>query len=125
MIAYVVLLKCRKTLLFQLMHSFRYPVSNAILIIPLSVVRWVQLTGSRPIRTGGSIAAQTIFDLNGLVNVLLLVYLRPGLFQGGEPIIAGEGAGVAKGAGDDIGMESTRTQNESSSVLDRQEVGPV
>jgi hypothetical protein len=89
-----------------------------MLIIPLSIVRWIQLTGSRPIRTRDSIAVATVFDLNGLVNVLILVYLRPGLFQG-ESIIARDGARVANGNG--IRMESIHTQDGSieSSVLDR------
>jgi len=91
-----------------------YPLSNAILIIPLSIVRWIQLTGSRPIRTRDSIAVATVFDLNGLVNALLLIYFRPNLFQGGEPNDVGGGGGG-------IGMQSVCTQDESSSVP---EMGP-
>jgi hypothetical protein len=115
MIAYVVLAETSKDIILKKsMLSSRYPVSNAILIVPLSIVRWVQLNRSRPIRTRDSIAVATVFDLNGLVNVLLMIYLRPNLFRG-EPHTAR--GGVANGNG--VHMESIRTQDESSSVLDR------
>jgi len=108
---------------FMIYPMIAYPLSNAILIVPLSIVRWIQLTGSRPIRSRDSIAVVALFDLNGLVNVLLLVYLRPGLFRGGEPNAAGEeepnavegeepdvvGDGVANG--DRMSMGSVRTQD--------------
>jgi len=127
-----------------------YPVSNAFLIIPLSIVRWNQLTGSKPIRTGGSIAAQTIFDLNGFVNVMLLVFYRPGLFKvpveeptqiehppqtppgPSPPTASGPLPTTAPGdfpltptASGSSPARRVRTRNESDSVLDRSEAGSI
>jgi len=60
--------------------TIAYPLSNAILIIPLSIVRWIQNAGrSDLITSSDSIAVVAIFDLSGLFNVLLFFLTRPTL----------------------------------------------
>jgi hypothetical protein len=62
-----------------LTHYFSYPLSNAILITPLSIVRWIQNAGSHHISSTDSSAVVAVFDLSGLVNVLLFLVIRPNL----------------------------------------------
>jgi len=60
--------------------TIAYPLSNAILIIPLSIVRWIQNAGGSDLITSAdSVAVAAIFDLSGLVNILLFFLTRPTL----------------------------------------------
>jgi len=59
-----------------------YPVVYSILVLPLSVVRWVQFVEERggkssDIAPSATIAAVSIFGLSGAMNVVLLVVTRP------------------------------------------------
>jgi hypothetical protein len=57
---------------------FSYPLSNAILIGPLSIVRWMQNTGSN-ISSEEGLDVGAVFALSGVTNVLLFLLIRPNL----------------------------------------------
>ena len=73
-----------------------YPVSFVGLVLPLSIVRWIQfvLQAHQPapdpnnvhqtVSAISVIIAQTIFALSGVVNVTLLFFTRPGILLLGE-----------------------------------------
>ena len=61
-----------------------YPLSNAILVVPLSVVRWIENTGPNHITSTDTLAAAIIFSFSGVTNVLLLLYIRPNLLLFGR-----------------------------------------
>jgi len=61
-----------------------YPLSNAILVVPLSVVRWIENTGPNDITSTDTLAAAIIFSFSGVTNVLLLLYIRPNLLLFGR-----------------------------------------
>jgi len=61
--------------ILTLLYFFRYPVAYTILVLPLSVVRWINFkTDSIPF--GALFAVSTIFQLTGLVNVILFLGFR-------------------------------------------------
>ena len=66
------------------MLSSSYPASNAILIVPLSIVRWIQNTGSNVITSTDSTAVVIVFAFSGITNVLLLLYIRGNLLLFGR-----------------------------------------
>jgi hypothetical protein len=55
----------------------RYPVTFAILVLPLSVVRFYGFHHTVP--SWGEFFVKTIFNLNGLVDVILFFTTRQGL----------------------------------------------
>jgi len=59
--------------------TIAYPLSNAILIAPLSIVRWMQNAGTYPITSTYSLAVAAVFELSGVINVLLFLFIRPNL----------------------------------------------
>jgi hypothetical protein len=65
-------------------YHLSYPLSNVILIAPLSIVRWIELAGSAEISSVASIAVGIVFGFDGLVNVLLILYCRPNLLLFGR-----------------------------------------
>jgi hypothetical protein len=58
---------------------FSYPLSNAILLAPLSIIRWMENAGSNFITSEESLAVGAVFGLSGLTNVLLFLLIRPNL----------------------------------------------
>lgn len=84
-----------------------YPLSNAALIIPLSVVRWVELAGgSHHITPTDRIVVAIIFSLSGVTNVLLLLYIRPNLLLLGRDQILCKHCGAVAEPRGSIGMVS-------------------
>ena len=76
-------------------ENARYPVCYVGLILPLSIVRWIQfvLQAHQPMDPNNVrqtvsaipvIIVQTIFALSGVVNVTLLFFTRPGILLLGE-----------------------------------------
>ena len=73
-----------------------YPVCYVGLILPLSIIRWIQfvLQTHQPapdpnnvhqfVSAAPVIIVQTIFALSGIVNVTLLFFTRPGILLLGE-----------------------------------------
>jgi hypothetical protein len=55
--------------------SFSYPLCNAVLIAPLSIVHWMQNAGSDLITLEESLAIGAIFGLSSITNVLLSPHL--------------------------------------------------
>src|SRR5947209_4380871 len=53
----------------------RYPVVFSILVIPLSVVRWIQFSqdsrGGSHMPSGATLSVETIFNLSGFVDVVV------------------------------------------------------
>jgi hypothetical protein len=71
---------------------FSYPLVYAILVAPLSVIRWIgfyqENTGNRTnrISPAATITAVTIFGLSGMLNVLLLFFTRGNTFLFGRDL---------------------------------------
>jgi len=68
-----------------------YPASYSLLILPLSIVRWIGFTqGAAP--SAATFAVISLYGLSGAVNVSLLLYTRPNsvLFGGVESTIQDE-----------------------------------
>ncbi|EIN11602.1 hypothetical protein PUNSTDRAFT_61801 [Punctularia strigosozonata HHB-11173 SS5] len=63
------------------MGMLAYPIAYSVIILPMSVVRWITFTSSRSrtVPSAATLAVVTIFGLSGATNVFLLVYARPGL----------------------------------------------
>lgn len=61
--------------------SNRYPIAYSVVILPMSIVRWIMFGSLRSssIPSAATLAVVTLFHLSGAVNVLLLVFARPGL----------------------------------------------
>ncbi|KAG8961758.1 hypothetical protein FRC03_004991 [Tulasnella sp. 419] len=58
-----------------------YPIAYIILILPITVIRWVEQTRdeTNPLPSEPTMFAGVIFSASGLVNVLLYVITRPRL----------------------------------------------
>ncbi|KAJ6629520.1 hypothetical protein B0H10DRAFT_1776278 [Mycena sp. CBHHK59/15] len=75
-----------------------YPVCYCILVLPLSVVRWIGFVQDRGGRTGhtpppATFAVISIYGLSGALNVALLLNTRP------NSILFGDGSGLTPAAG--------------------------
>lgn len=57
-----------------------YPVIYSIIILPLSIVRWITFAaGDKAVKSAGTFAVIFLFGLSGAANVLLLLTTRPNL----------------------------------------------
>jgi hypothetical protein len=65
--------------LTQDLNPFSYPIALSIVGVPLSVTRWLGWA-SIAIPSWAVLLSAFIFDLSGLINVLLFIYTRHGLF---------------------------------------------
>ncbi|EIN11603.1 hypothetical protein PUNSTDRAFT_131762, partial [Punctularia strigosozonata HHB-11173 SS5] len=63
------------------MGLLAYPITYSVVILPMSIVRWIMFGSLRSssIPSAATLAVVTIFHLSGAVNVLLLIFARPGL----------------------------------------------
>jgi len=70
------------------MNLSRYPVVYSVLIIPLSVIRWLGFANEKsganptPAEYTNNLAALAVFGLSGFLNTILLLKTKPqsGLF---------------------------------------------
>ena len=62
--------------ILTLLYFFRYPVAYTILVLPLSIVRWINFQTHVNIPSSALFAVSTIFQLTGLVNVILFLGFR-------------------------------------------------
>ncbi|KAF7376476.1 hypothetical protein MSAN_00063300 [Mycena sanguinolenta] len=78
-----------------------YPVSYCILVLPLSIVRWIAFTQG-PMPSAATFAVISMYGLSGAVNVALLLKTRPNsvLFGGGDA-----------GRDDDVGRAPSLSPN--------------
>jgi hypothetical protein len=69
-------------------------------VLPLSAARWKQFESKQWHNTAMTLVGAAIYDLTGLLNVLLFIYTRQGLlfFDEGRPDCVGE-----DDAGEDAG----------------------
>lgn len=64
-----------------------YPISYTILVLPLSIVRWMTFHPPKNIPDMPFVytaAANTIFGLSGVVSVVLIMFTRPNLLLLGQ-----------------------------------------
>jgi hypothetical protein len=67
------------------LHS--YPIIYSILVLPLSVVRWLQFTNnSIAIGSEATFIVMSLHELSGFLNVLLLMITRPDSILFGKEI---------------------------------------
>ncbi|KAF8199813.1 hypothetical protein K438DRAFT_1582944, partial [Mycena galopus ATCC 62051] len=73
-----------------------YPISYSVLILPLSIVRWIGFTqGTTP--SAATFGVISLYGLSGVVNVALLLKTRPNsvLFGGADTIVRNDDVGRA------------------------------
>jgi hypothetical protein len=97
----------------------RYPLTYAILVLPLSIVRWRQFELERKhpegkhFTPGPSITVLCLFAMSGVTNVCLLLYTRPALqlfgagAEGAASRTTEPGLGTNDG-GTDVELEASR-----------------
>jgi len=61
-----------------------YPVVYFIVVVPMSVVRWVSGFGiaQKSLPSAATLATECLFSLSGLANVLIFLFTRPDLLMG-------------------------------------------
>jgi len=59
-------------------RSFRYPFAYSLIVLPLSVTRWLQFS-KVDIPSAATFFGVSLFNLSGAVNVLVFLIARPGL----------------------------------------------
>ncbi|THH10514.1 hypothetical protein EW145_g1272 [Phellinidium pouzarii] len=80
---------------FMSLAILGYPVLYSIIVLPLSVTRWVSFsrTGTSSVPSAATFAATFLFGLSGAVNVILILSTRPNLLLfncESEPSLAGD-----------------------------------
>jgi hypothetical protein len=71
---------------FQLIFLFTsYPFVYFMLVIPITLVRWVSGFGSgeKVLPSAASLATECIYSLSGLANVFIFLFTRSDLFMEG------------------------------------------
>ncbi|KAJ6594294.1 hypothetical protein B0H19DRAFT_1094861 [Mycena capillaripes] len=91
-----------------------YPACYCVLILPLSVVRWLAFTrGSTSIPSAATFGVISLYGLSGVINVALLLYTRPNsvLFRGDACDDGGGGEnGRAPSLDGDVDEESVQSE---------------
>ena len=79
------------------MFSFSYPIIYSVIIVPLSVVRWIQFSqedrGKGVISASWIITVEAIHSLGGFLDVSLFLLTKRGLLLFGNsraPLVSGE-----------------------------------
>lgn len=68
-----------------------YPVVYSILVLPLSVVRWITFNGKNQLGSEATLIVISIYGLSGMMNVILLLLTRPNSVLFGKTGRAGRG----------------------------------
>ncbi|TFY64241.1 hypothetical protein EVG20_g6012 [Dentipellis fragilis] len=63
-----------------------YPLSYSVLVLPLSIVRWLTFNTGGSVPSAATFVVITLYGLSGMVNVLLLLLTRPRLLLFSEPL---------------------------------------
>ncbi|KLO12173.1 hypothetical protein SCHPADRAFT_854296 [Schizopora paradoxa] len=90
-----------------------YPVCYIILILPMSIVRWIHFTNDdNPPPFILTAAVATLFKLSGLVNVVLYMLTRPNLllFRGQNPSARQSGPIAPRSSTRQEGLQQTHTE---------------
>ncbi|KAK0213163.1 hypothetical protein DFS33DRAFT_101077 [Desarmillaria ectypa] len=59
------------------LNLIAYPVVYSILVLPLSVVRWITFSGKNQLGSAANLIVISIYGLSGMMNVILLLVTRP------------------------------------------------
>ena len=62
----------------RLLHTISYPLAYSLVVLPLSVSRWL-LFGNHSVPSAATFFSVTMFNLSGAINVLLFLIVRPHL----------------------------------------------
>ncbi|KAK0476750.1 hypothetical protein IW261DRAFT_1566827 [Armillaria novae-zelandiae] len=73
------------------LSSLRYPAVYSILVLPLSVVRWITFNGKNQLGSEATLIVISIYGLSGMMNVILLLVTRPNSVLFGKTGRAGRG----------------------------------
>ncbi|KAA1473969.1 hypothetical protein DENSPDRAFT_780811 [Dentipellis sp. KUC8613] len=63
-----------------------YPLSYSVLVLPLSIVRWLTFSTGGSVPSAATFVVITLYGLSGVVNVLLMLLTRPRLLLFSEPL---------------------------------------
>jgi hypothetical protein len=64
--------------------SFSYPLAYSLVVLPVSVARWLQYT-HKDIPSAAMLFGQSMLNLSGAINVLLFLTIRPNLLLFAPP----------------------------------------
>jgi hypothetical protein len=66
------------------MFPFRYPLAYSLVILPVSVARWLQYS-HKDLPSAAMLFGQSMLNLSGAINVLLFLIIRPRLLLFASP----------------------------------------
>ena len=69
-------------------RSFSYPLAYAAIILPLSIMRWLQFSkfnNHYNVPAAATLFSSTLLNLSGAINVLLFLVFKPGLLLFSRP----------------------------------------
>jgi hypothetical protein len=111
----------------------RYPASYVVIVLPLSIVRWIDFkVDSNPpdpnniherMPSAATFFVISLFGLSGLVNVTLLLLTRPGLLLLSQPV-QGPAPGPVFGSSESVASResgSIRLRTLSNPMLNMRE----
>ncbi|KAK0195075.1 hypothetical protein F5146DRAFT_1109451 [Armillaria mellea] len=109
----------RNSLSLIALPSLRYPVVYSILVLPLSVVRWITFNGRNQLGSEANLIVISIYGLSGMMNVILLLVTRPNSVLFGNTGRAGRGRVSSPREWNDRQMHTKQTGVEESSQSGR------
>ena len=63
---------------------FSYPLAYSLIVLPLSIARWLQFNGKH-VSSAATFFGVSVFNLSGAINVLLFLIVRPQLLLFSPP----------------------------------------
>jgi hypothetical protein len=64
----------------SLILGLRYPILYCMLVLPLSIVRWMDFGGA-PTKAAATLTVIAVFGLSGVLNAMLYAFTRTRFFQ--------------------------------------------
>src|ERR1700735_4014890 len=80
MIAYVPFFLSNLDIQSLIVNILSYPLVYSVLVLPLSIVRWIGFSQEKQIPSVATFIVINIYALSGAFNALLLLWTRSGLF---------------------------------------------
>jgi len=121
MIAYVMILsRCGPQSDSTVMHS--YPLVYSVIVLPLSIVRWITGFGTNPhhIPSAATFIVISIYSLSGAFNAMLFLLTRSDLLLlGNTSSVPGKGLGLAPGIPLTVGTDRPSGVTDTDSTKSR------
>ncbi|PBK73567.1 hypothetical protein ARMSODRAFT_952659 [Armillaria solidipes] len=101
------------------LNMIAYPVVYSILVLPLSVVRWITFNGKNQLGSEANLIVISIYGLSGMMNVILLLVTRPNSVLFGKTGRAGHGRVLSPRGWSDPQTQAKQNEVEESSQSGR------